>query len=271
MESNVNRRRFLAASMGLMGATGLASRAGAVTPVAVDDAPWLTGRSATVDVPQDAVADPGTVQVVRVSPVLYPEFAAILIHNATERAVMLDTVRGTLQAPNLAGFEREQSAYGIPAAILPPGEYWIGRLMTPAELAVGTAITFDAEVSLQTQPPRQSNVVTLLTAVAPEREFTLPDPGENWPIRYENDSTFTTARLVSYQQIFFDNAGEICGFISADDESNPRGEAQFRMELTHQPGASTGGAVLGESSNRWLAQWSHAPGWDAFAGFDFDE
>lgn len=267
----MNRRELVTAGIALLGAMRSAEMIEAATPEDDSDAPWLSGRSAIAHIPTDAVAAPGTVQLVRVSPVLYPEFAAILIHNATDRAVMLDTVRGMLRAPNLAGFEREQSAYGIPAAILPPGEYWIGRLMTPVELAVGTAITFDAEVSLLTKPPRQSNVVTLLTAVAPEREFTLPEPGENWPIRYENDSTLTTARLVSYQQIFFDDVGEICGFISADDKSNPRGEAQFRMELTHQPGASTGGAVLGESSNRWLAQWSHAPGWDAFAGFDFDE
>lgn len=254
-----------------MGAMRTAALVGAETPAVDVDAPWLAGSSASAEFPEDAVAAPGTVQVVRVSRILYSEFAAILIHNATDRAAMLKGVKGELRAPGLTGFSQQQAAYGIPPAIVPPGEYWIGRLMTPPELAVGATIEFEAEVMLQTESPRQSDVVTLLTAVAPEEEFKFVGPDETWPVRYENATSLPTAKLVSYQQIFFDNDGEICGFISADDESNAEGEAQFGMKLTNSPGASSGGAVLGQNSSRWLAQWSHAPGWNAFSAFEFGE
>lgn len=267
----MNRRELIVVAAGLTGAVRTPKLADATTLVVNTDAPWLTGGSAGALVPGDAVAEPGTVQVVRVSPILYPEFAAILIHNATYRAVMLERVRGVLSAPGLPGFEQQWGAYGVPPAIIPPNEYWIGRLMTPPDLAVGTIIEFEAEVQLQTELPRVADIQTLLTAHAPEQEFALPEPGEIWPIRYANSTSLPTARLVSYQHIFFDDAGEICGFISADDRSNRRGEAQFRMELTNASGASTGGAVLGEISDRWLAQWSHAPGWNAFSAFEFGE
>lgn len=264
----MNRRELVLAGVGFLGVLPASNLAGAVTPVDVEEKPWNAGTSATMNPPADAVAEPGTVQVVRVSPVLYPEFAAILIHNATDRAVMLKNVAGILSAPDFPELEHQLSAYGIPPIIIPPGEYWIGRLMTPPDLAVGTSIEFDAEVQLQTELPRLADIQTLLTAVAPEQEFELPEADEDWPIRYENSTSLPTAPLVSYQHIFFDDAGEICGFISADDKSNKQGQAQFRMELSNSPGASTGGAVLGKIGDSWLAQWSHAPAWPILATFE---
>lgn len=264
----MNRRALVAAGVGLFDTMKMQRFTGATTPVGAPDEPWLTGSSARMNMPDDAVAEPGTVQVVRVSPVLFAEFAAILIHNASDRAVMLETARGDLRASGIAS-QSPLAAYGIPPAILPPGEYWIGRLMTPAELEVGTTLQFDADVQLQTASPRQASVTTLLSALVPDEEFAMPASGEPWPIRYENRTSLPTSRLVGYQHVFFDDDGEICGFLSADDRSNSEGEAVFPMKLTNTPGASTGGAVLGEVTDRWLGQWSHAPNWDAFADFEF--
>lgn len=210
------------------------------------------------------MAEPGTVQAIRVSPVLSHEFAAILVHNATDAAVMLQSIKGTLRVENLPGFEREQFAYNIPTPIIPPNEYWIGRLKVPAELAVGTDISFESEVNLNSGLPPLSDITTLLSAIVPDEDFVLPDSGEEYPIRYRNDAPYPAARVASFQQVFFDDEGGICGFISADDRFNTEGVAAFRMTPTNNPGASTGGAVLGNVSNNWLAQWFHKPGWLTF-------
>jgi hypothetical protein len=267
----MNRRSLLTGSIGLAGLDLVFAKAQAATPESLQDAPWLSGSSASHDAPVDAVADDGTVQVVRVSPVLHKEFAAILIHNATDRAVMLDGVRGVLSVETLPGYELKLGAYGIPSAILPPNEYWIGRLKVPAEIAVSTALTFESEVHLATELPRIRDISTLLTAIAPEDEFVLPQPDEPWPIRYRNDAPYMNAQTALFQQVFFAESGEICGFISADTRFDKSGEAEFLMQETSSPPTSTGGVPLGETSNRWLAQSSHRPWWTAFERFDFGE
>lgn len=119
----MNRRAFLAAGISLIGATSVNAEVLVATPGNLGDEPWLGGSTASYDLPADAVAEAGTVQVVKVSPVLYPEFAVILIHNATDEAVMIESVSGILKAPGLPGFEQSLYAYGIPTPILPPGEY----------------------------------------------------------------------------------------------------------------------------------------------------
>lgn len=241
------------------------------TPESLQDEPWLSGRSVSNNLPDDAIAEPGTVQVVRVSPVLYAGFAAILIHNNTDRAVMLDGVRGVLNVDTLPGFEHELAAYMVPNAILPPGEYWIARLKVPGELSVGTALTFPGDVRLASELPNLRDISTLLSALVPPGGFGVPNPGSAWPIRYRNDTPYAAGKIALYQQVFFDESGEICGFISADATIDDSGEATFPMEHTSNPAASTGGAPLGETSDHWLAQWSHQPGWTSFEGFDFGE
>lgn len=267
----MNRRSLLRGSVGLTALALVPAKAQDATPESLTDAPWLSGRSAVNDVPADAVAETGTVQVVRVSPVLYDEFAAIQIHNNTDRAVMLDTVRGVLTVPSLPGFEEDLAAYMIPNIILPPNEYWLGRLKVPAELSVGTQLTFEGDVLLTSELPRLSDISTLLTALVPPGGFALPAAGEPWPIRYRNDAPFAPGKIALFQQVFFNDAGEICGFISADTTFDESGKAGFIMRLTSNPQASTGGVPLGEASDRWLAQWSHQPGWNAFEGFAFGE
>lgn len=267
----MNRRRLLRGSMGLIGLGVASPKARAGTPESLQDAPWFSGSSLLHDVPADAVAEPGTVQVVRTSPVLYPEFAALLIHNNTDRAVMLDGVRGTLTVDSLPGFSQELGAYMIPNIILPPGEYWVGRLMVPAALAEGTPLTFAGEVRLATALPKSGDIWTLLTALEPEGDFALPGAGEPWPIRYRNDAPLPGGDYAFYQQVFFDDAGEICGFIGDSTRYDDSGEAEFLMRLTSSPASSTGGVPLGDTSASWLAQWSHHPGWTAFEGFEFGE
>ena len=268
----MNRRRFVINGVGALGILPLAGHArDASTPESLQDAPWLSGQSAQHDPPTDAVAEPNTVQVVRVSPVLYSEFAAILIHNNTEDAVMLDGVRGELTVGALAGFQSEVAAYMVPNIILPPNEYWIARLKLPAELAVGTPLTFESEVRLVSKLPRPGDISTLLTALVPPGGFALPEPGAAWPIRYRNDAPYAAGRYASFQQVFFDESGAICGFSAHSVRYDDSGEAEFSMQLTSSPQTSTGGAPLGETSDRWLAQWSHQPGWTAFEGFDIGE
>lgn len=264
----MNRRSFLAATIALAACSRSSVTADTATPESLQDEPWLSGRSVVNNLPNDAVAEVGSVQVVRVSPVMYAEFAAILIHNNTDHAVMLDGVRGVLGVESLPGFEDDLAAYMIPNVILPPNEYWIGRLKVPAEISVGTVLTFKSDVRLASELPGITDISTLLTALVPPGGFALPAAGESWPIRYRNDAPYQPGTIALFQQVFFDDAGDICGFISADTRFDERGEATLLMRQTSSPTASTGGVPLGETSDHWLAQWSHRPGWTAFEGFE---
>ena len=268
-----NRRSILKAALtvGLASSYTVAAQLAAqqhATPSSLQDAPWLAGNSAKHNMPETAMAEPGTVQALGASPVLFDEFAVFLIHNATNTAVMIRSVSGTLSVPDLPEVNRDISAYNVPPVILPPDEYWIGSLKLPKAIAVGTEIEFDATVVLHSEMPN-TEIATLLTTIPPEGEFELPEEGETWPITYQNEAPFTPGRIAKYQQVFFDDDGHICGAIKSDDEFNDEGGAEFLMRHTSAPTMNSGGLVLGEMSDRWLAQWSHMVPNDRFQHFDF--
>lgn len=270
-----NRRELVKVGLfgGLFAVTGGSVLAGAhqtATPESLEDVPWLAGSSATHNMPATAVAEPGTVQAFSVSPVVYPEFAAFLIHNAMENSVMLRSVTGTVTVPDLEGYSREQGAYNIPPVILPPKEYWIGSLLLPEALAVGTDIEFAADVHLHTEMPN-GKITTLLTTIPPDEAFTLPEGDQPWPIRYRNDSGYAPGNHATYRQVFFDEAGRICGVVKSDTRFSEEGVARFLGRPTNAPAMDSGGTVLGEMTGSWLAQWSHSTSNTAFGLFDFGE
>lgn len=262
-------RSGIIAASGLAVCTAIPGFAQNATPE--DELPtiWSQGNSVSNNLPESAIAEPGTVQIVGVSPVLYPELAVVLVHNNTDKPVMLDAIRGTLRAPSMPELEKFTVAYNVPAVALKSGEYWIAKLKVPEELVVGDAVQFYGTAYLHTNLDSVRVVVALLPTVAPEGEFKLPESGEPWPIRYQDLVRYRTADLVQYHQVFFDDAGEICGFLDSDDRYDADGVAEFRMQLTNTLTMSTGGAVVGEMSDRWLGYWYHSPDKQWFAGFEF--
>lgn len=257
------------ATAGLAAGRAIPGFAQSATPDAEPVPIWLQGNSVSNELPENAVAEDGTVQIVGVSPVLYPELAVVLVHNATDKPVMLKSIKGILSAPSTPDLNLEMFAYNVPAVVLIPGEYWIGKLNVPEELEVGTAVEFDGEVILHTDLDDARVVAALLPTVAPGGDFELPEAGEPWPIQYKNVVRYQTADLVQYHQLFFDNAGVICGYLDSDDRYSADGIAEFRMKLTNTPTMSTGGAVVGKMSDSWLAYWYHSPDKQLFADFEF--
>lgn len=229
------------------------------TPVV--DEPWNAGASAQRNLPADLTAEPGTVQVVQTSPVLVPEFATILIHNATGEAVMLDSVLGTVASADDPAVEREQFAYFIPNVIVPANEYWIGQVLVDKKIEVGTRLNASWTVNLHDGTTNFLDPMVLITTVPPEESSpatpVASGPDQPWPFMYKDESYPYGGGYVTFTQVFFDDSGDICGFTFFNDQYD-------RSGIAHKPRFSHSSGVpmpFGVESDSWLAIWSREADW----------